>query len=256
MKYASDFRRIARESLKGKWGIAIVAGIIASMLGAVTSSGPDFNFNFDIDELKINLDFADQSVFLPNQLSDLLRTILPIVLSGVILYAVVLFVVGSIISTGYAKFNLSIVDRKEKADLGDLFSYFSHWKVMICASLLKTLYIFLWSLLFIIPGIVAGYSYAMTQYILAENPQLTAGEALDKSKEMMLGNRWRLFCLQLSFIGWQILSALVFGIGSLVLTPYIETATAAFYREISGTTPLPAESVTDKAGGTELEDGQ
>ena len=63
MKYASDFRRIARESLKGKWGIAIVAGIIASMLGAVTSSGPDFNFNFDIRDRSVVIQI-DLCVFL------------------------------------------------------------------------------------------------------------------------------------------------------------------------------------------------
>ena len=87
-----------------------------------------------------------------------------------------------------------------------------------------------------IPGIIAGYSYAMTEYILAEHPELTASEAIARSKAMMSGNRWRLFCMQLSFIGWDILSAmLTFGIGGLWLTPYKQAATAAFYREITGT---------------------
>ena len=97
------------------------------------------------------------------------------------------------------------------------------------------MYTFLWSLLFIIPGIIATYSYAMTGYILAEHPELTASEAIERSKEMMSGNRFRLFCLQLSFIGWAILCAFTFGIGYLWLGPYREAATAAFYREISGT---------------------
>ena len=88
----------------------------------------------------------------------------------------------------------------------------------------------------IITGIIAGYSYAMTSYILAENPELTASEAIERSKQMMSGNRWRLFCVQISFIGWEILSALLtFGIGGLWITPYKQAATAAFYREISGT---------------------
>ena len=76
----------------------------------------------------------------------------------------------------------------------------------------------------------------MTSYILAENPELTASEAIERSKQMMSGNRWRLFCVQISFIGWEILSALLtFGIGGLWITPYKQAATAAFYREISGT---------------------
>ena len=67
-------------------------------------------------------------------------------------------------------------------------------------------------------------------------PELTASEAIEQSKQMMYGHRWRLFCLQFSFIGWDILSALLtFGIGSLWITPYKQAATAAFYREISGT---------------------
>lgn len=95
--------------------------------------------------------------------------------------------------------------------------------------------ILLWTLLFIIPGIVASYSYAMTGYILAEDPDLTASQAIQRSKEMMRGNRWRLFCLQLSFIGWIILCLFTFGIGNLFLNPYQTAADAAFYREISGT---------------------
>ena len=74
-----------------------------------------------------------------------------------------------------------------------------------------------------------------TDYILAEHPELTASEAIEQSKELMSGNRWRLFCLQFSFIGWRILSALTFGIGNLWLRPYEQAATAAFYREITGT---------------------
>lgn len=91
-------------------------------------------------------------------------------------------------------------------------------------------------LLLIIPGIMASYSYAMTGYILAEHPELTASEAIAQSKDMMAGNRWRLFCLQFSFIGWDILCALTLGIGNLALRPYRHAAEAAFYRELCGGT--------------------
>ena len=98
---------------------------------------------------------------------------------------------------------------------------------------------FLWMLLFIIPGIVAAYRYAMTSFILAENPELTAGEAINCSKELMDGNKWRLFCLNFSFIGWIILCGFTLGIGYLWLTPYEQAANAAFYRDI--TRPLAGE---------------
>ena len=84
-----------------------------------------------------------------------------------------------------------------------------------------------------IPGIIASYRYAMTPYILLENPGMTANEAIKKSKELMQGNKWRLFCLQFSFIGWSILCVFTLGIGFLWLVPYMEAANAAFYREIS-----------------------
>ena len=149
---------------------------------------------------------------------------------------IALFILGSIVEVGYMKFNLDLVERQKEAEIGTMFGYFQHWKTTACARLLQSVYVLLWSLLFIIPGIIAGYSYAMTSYILAENPELTASEAIERSKQMMSGNRWRLFCVQISFIGWDILSALLtFGIGNLWITPYKQAATAAFYREISGT---------------------
>ena len=83
-----------------------------------------------------------------------------------------------------------------------------------------------------IPGIIAFYAYSMAPYIMVENPELSAKEAMKASKELMKGNKWRLFCLSFSFIGWDILAALSFGIGHIVLCPYVEAAGAAFYRAI------------------------
>lgn len=97
----------------------------------------------------------------------------------------------------------------------------------------KGLYILLGTILLVIPGLIMGYTYAMTDYILAEHPDMAPGEVMKGSKAMMEGNRWRLFCLQFSFIGWMILSSLTFGLGNLALRPYQEAAYAAFYREVS-----------------------
>ena len=110
---------------------------------------------------------------------------------------------------------------------------------MVAASFLQALYVLLWTLLLVIPGIIAALRYSMTNYILAENPEMKAGEAIDASKELMDGNKWRLFCLGFSFIGWEILAACVPVIGVLVLLPYTSAANAAFYRDI--TRPLAGE---------------
>ena len=240
MKYASDFRKTARDALRGKWAIAVIAGLIAMMLGGAGSGGPELNFEYSDNGATINLEFADQTIYsstggiVPELRSFLVGSAIYITIAALI-FAVIYFILGSIIEIGYSLFNLDLVDRQKEPEIGTLFGYFSHWKTTASAKLLQTVYVILWSLLLIIPGIIASYSYAMTSYILAEHPELDPSEAIARSKEMMEGNRWRLFCLQFSFIGWSLLSSLTLGIGNLWLTPYKQTATAAFYREISGT---------------------
>lgn len=241
MKYAQDFRRDARDALKGRWGIAVVAGLIASLLGAVTESTSEVNLNIG----------GETTIDIPAIINGISPQVKALIAGGLIylfmaafVMAALYFVLGGVTEIGYAKFNINIADRKN-AGIDNIFSYFSIWKSAAVLRLLKTLYIFLWSLLFIIPGIVAAYSYAMTSYIMAENPDMTASEVLSLSKQMMIGNRARLFCMQLSFIGWDILSVITLGIGSLWLTPYKQAATAAFYREVSGTQVLEGEYVTE-----------
>ena len=250
MKIAEDFRRIARESLTGKWFIAVAVGLVASILGGIGSNGPEFKVNIDGSNISMNFNVAGQTIKsigtnggVDSEVGTFILASLPIIIIASLFAAVIYFVLGSFIGVGYAKFNLNLVDKKNAA-FETLFEYFSHWKTTTITRLLRALYVFLWSLLFIIPGIVAGFSYAMTDYILAENPELTADEAITQSKEMMNGNRFRLFCLQFSFIGWDILATLAFGIGHLWLTPYKQAAYAAFYREVSGTEFIEGEFET------------
>ena len=94
------------------------------------------------------------------------------------------------------------------------------------------LFTFLWTLLFIIPGIIKAFSYAMSPYILEENPELSANEAIDRSRAMMKGHKFDLFWLYLSFIGWGFLCIFTLGIGLLWLMPYMQTAEAAFYEDV------------------------
>jgi len=97
---------------------------------------------------------------------------------------------------------------------------------------LMFIFVFLWSLLFLIPGIIKAYSYAMTPYILKDYPELSANQAINLSRKMMKGHKLDLFILQLSFIGWWILTLFTAGIGTLWLMPYMMTAQAAFYQDI------------------------
>lgn len=240
MKCAADFRRIARESLSGKWLIAVLAGVVAMLLGAAAWDGPECNVDFNGVGVQANLEIFGQNVLLFDMDQGLGLHAFGL---GVLMYIAILIlviailqaIIGMIVVVGYARFNLDLVDGGE-VSIGTLFQYFPQWKTMVIAGLLQTLYVVLWTLLFIIPGIIASYRYAMTNYILAENPEMKASEAIDRSKEMMDGNKWRLFCLHFSFIGWVILCTFTLGIGNLWLNPYMEAANAAFYRDITAPT--------------------
>lgn len=130
------------------------------------------------------------------------------------------------IGLAYAFIKMS---RNEPAEFNDLLrslqsDYLSH----LVQLTLKILYLFLWSLLLFIPGIIKNYSYFMVEYILADNPQ--EKDAITKSREMMNGHKFELFLLQLSFIGWFILSALTFGILYLIYVgPYYQQTMANYY---------------------------
>ncbi len=101
--------------------------------------------------------------------------------------------------------------------------------------ILVGLFTFLWSLLFVIPGIIKAYSYAMTFYIRVDHPEYTATQSITESRRLMDGNKWRFFCLSLSFIGWDIVSVLTFGIASFWVGAYKQMAFAAFYEELKET---------------------
>lgn len=109
---------------------------------------------------------------------------------------------------------------------------FSNYWHKVWAMLWAHILTVLWSLLFIIPGIIKSFSYAMTPFIIEEYPELTATEAIHRSRMMMHGHKFDLFWLLLSFIGWGILNIFTLGIGTLWLVPYMETSMAAFYGEV------------------------
>ncbi len=215
----------ARERLNGHWGISIGVAAVAALLGGLivgSSFLPEVDANIPITFLQTLSDKLNQGFQLGN-ITLSFRT-------GIFGFAA--FLLGGVLELGYAKFLLKQHDGKEY-EFNDLFSEFDRFGTGFAQAFLRALYTGLWSLLFIIPGIIAGYKYAMTQFILAENPNLTASEAITLSKEMMDGHKGELFVLDLSMIGWAILAALSLNIGNLWLNPYRNAAYAAFYRELS-----------------------
>ena len=157
-------------------------------------------------------------------------------LFGVILSASSFTFVGELVLAGplmlgFSMMTLNLV-RGNKVSIENLFDGFKNFVQSLVLYLLNAVFVFLWSLLFVIPGIIAAYRYAMSYYILADNPNMDANEARKASIEMMNGHKWQLFCLHLSFIGWILLCFLTFGILVFWVEPYIETANAEFYESI------------------------
>lgn len=223
MLYARDFRKQAYDALAGRWAVAVGTGFVAYLLGAPGRAPGMPYFNYQRYYERISSISHDPLAW----------TIFWGVISFALTYTLILFFIGGAITLGYAQFNLNLMNRTNPG-FGDLFSKFDmFWKGFVMQFLMG-LFIFLWSLLFIIPGIVAAYRYAMTPYILLENPEMPVMDAIRRSKEMMDGNKGRLFCLDISFIGWWLLCILTCGLGLLWLRPYMCAASAAFYNEISG----------------------
>ena len=124
------------------------------------------------------------------------------------------------------------IKRGKWIEVSYIFEGFKDAKRIYSTSLLQFVYITLWALLFLIPGIIKNYSYAMTPYILKDDPAIANNRAIEKSMAMMQGHKMQLFLLDLSFIGWGILCILTLGMGIFWLAPYMWTSHAVFYEEL------------------------
>lgn len=213
MKSNQYYKNEALSALRGNWANALVANIILIALALFFSSNEAINSYYQ--RIVINpfigysLSFVSLFVLLP-------------------------------LAVGYSNSMRVLLETGDNRLANNSFSLgFGNWLHVVWGMILSTIYIFLWTLLLIIPGIIKSYSYALTPYILVEHPEMSANEAIEESMRLMDGHKFDLFYLQLSFIGWAILSILSLGLGVFWLIPYQMTAQAAFYRDIkNGAMPL------------------
>jgi uncharacterized membrane protein len=141
--------------------------------------------------------------------------------------------VGAPLAYGFTLTFLGFMRNENRTEMvGQPFKVFNNYGRYLGGSLLVAIFTLLWTLLLIIPGIIKAYAYAMTPYIMKDQPELSAVDCIDRSMSMMNGYKWKLFLLDLSFIGWYLLSCLSLGIGLLWLTPYIYCSRAKFYEEL------------------------
>ncbi|MBQ9781118.1 MAG: DUF975 family protein [Clostridia bacterium] len=175
------------------------------------------------------------SIFSTNWLMALLVCLIGSAIIGV---ANSMLGVGDLLLTAFFTYGMAHVflqlirGQKDKIDVADLFKGTDHIGDLIILSLLQQLFTFLWTLLFIIPGIVKSYAYAMAAYLKYDHPEYDWRQCLDESQRWMDGYKWQLFCLDFSFIGWYFVGGLCCGVGALWVTPYREAARANFYENL------------------------
>ena len=228
---ASILRARARANLAAKWGLSIGVAAIAFLLGGQLTGS---NFWPSISEEAMVQYPTLQPIIHAMNWKTQLGPITLSLRSGTLGLAT--FILGGVIQLGYAQLLLNQHDGKD-FEFRDIFSQFDRFGTGFAQKFLRSLYTTLWGLLLIIPGIVKSYSYSMTPFILAEHPELTASQAIDRSVQMMDGHKMDLFLLNLSFIGWDILAGLSFNgirlnFAYLFLNPYTAAARAAFYRQL------------------------
>ena len=156
---------------------------------------------------------------------------------------------ASILVTGPVALSLLLISKKvynaEEPEIEDLLEGFKDFGNTFVLYLLQSIFVFLWSLLFIIPGIIKAYSYSMALYIYEEDKTLSATQAIEKSKQLMDGNKFDLFKLHFSYLGWYLLGILTCGILFFWIQPKVEVATYAFYLNITGKdVPAANEQIT------------
>lgn len=207
MKTNQEYKNIALEAMKGKWAPAVVCTIFFMLMVIAVSCL----------SLVIDVENARPGVLLVYMAVSLILALL----------------VTNPLSVGYY-YTFNEVLRTEDDKFTRNMMKFSFDKVLRkgWGMILMYIFVFLWSLLLIVPGIIKAYAYAMTPYILVDHPELSANEAINLSKKMMKGHKFDYFWLGLSFIGWILLGSATLGIGYLWLMPYMCTASAAFYQDV------------------------
>ncbi len=221
-------RRQARAHLQGSWGLSIGVAVVACLLGGLLTG---MSFLPEISYWKQFNFFHDRDI--SHYVSgswEIVQGVRIEFKNGI--FGLASFLLGGVLQLGYARFLLRQHDGNP-TEFNDLFSQFDRFGTGFAQHFLRSLYTLLWSFLLIIPGIIAALSYAMTPFILEEHPELTANEAIRRSKELMRGHKTDLFILELTFIGWSLLCILTLNLGHIALNPYKNAAYAVFYREIT-----------------------
>ena len=150
---------------------------------------------------------------------------------GEAISTIAVYLIAGPFALGFAGYFIKRI-RDEEITLGNIFDGFKRFFPSFLVMFFMVLFITLWSLLLVIPGIIKAFGYSMAYYVLHDNPAIGSLEAIKKSQILMKGYKFKLFCLYFSFIGWFLLGLLTFGIGYLWIYPYVNLSVANFYENL------------------------
>lgn len=219
----------AKQVLRNNYWMALLVAFVASLLaGGSSNIGPTLTFNYTTGSDHYNYQYGYDRAVLPYfgaVAADAFGFVLIAMVVGV-LFSVF---VSNPVTVGKCRYFME--SRVGNAPFSSLFSAFGDpaYRNVVKVMFMKNLFIFLWSLLFVIPGIYKAYQYRMVDYLMAENPYMTYQRALELSRQMTDGEKFNIFILELSFFGWLFLGALACGIGVFFVNPYIEATFAELY---------------------------
>lgn len=218
----AELKENAKKYFKFNYWKMVLVAFILSIIGG--GGGASFNYSRNYTSSTEGMSSAQLAEFMEFMVAFMA------IFTAIMLVACVLDIfVFAPLRVGAHRF--FVVSHYQKADLNELGFVFNHSYLNVVKTMfLRGLYITLWSLLLIIPGIIKSYEYRMIPYIMAEHPELSSKEAFAVSKQMMTGNKWDAFVLDLSFLGWVILSIFTCGILSIFwVNPYIYMTDAELY---------------------------
>lgn len=254
-----ELKARGKAAFRANYWLAVLMAVILSiasggMVGSMAGSG--FNTRFDITDNDFeNIDTAhigeafSNIVEEPSTAFQSIGEVFKELANSGALAAIAVILIGTVAVVGTFSLLLSILlmnpiqvgcqhffirNSTGHGTMGNLGRAFKpNWRGNVKTMFLRDLFLFLWSLLFFIPAIIKAYSYRMVPYILADHPEMSGTEVITLSRQMMNGSKWRAFVLDLSFIGWHILSALTMGIlGIFYVTPYKCSTDAELYQAL------------------------
>ena len=227
-------RKVLKEKGKTAYRANRITCIFAAFLLAITAGG-----GTGMPTSTMNLEESYDNLNIP---PDMMKMIIA-ALGGAVIVSFLLsvFVFNPVVVGLRQFFRQNATDSRTGLSRDNIGLAFSGNYTNVVAAMFTTgLFVFLWSLCFIVPGIIKSYSWRMVPYIIAEDPEITGTEARERSAEMMNGSKWESFVLDLSFLGWIILGVFTLGILNLVFTnPYKAATDAELFRWLNGERDVP-----------------